>query len=193
MFCTISVTEQGTVTIPLHKPGLKEKLFFFGSGIIVSIPLAVFFENLALSPIVQLNISVLTIVIIAPIIEEFGKAYPLFYRHGETKKSIMTLGFLVGLGFGITEFLEYVFILDVPAIFRLPGIFFHATSTSIVAYGIANKKSTTFYLIAVALHFSNNVAALFAPFESLILIIFVLTLYSWWYLYQKTPETFIPC
>ena len=188
----MSVTEQGTVTIPLHKPGLKEKLFFFGSGIIVSIPLAVFFESLALAPIVQPNVSVLTIVIIAPIIEEFGKAYPLFYRHGETKKSIMTLGFLVGLGFGITEFLEYVLILGVPVIFRLPGILFHAASTSIVAYGIANKKSTTFYLIAVALHFSYNVAALFAPFESLILIIFVLALYSWWYLYQKTPETFIP-
>ena len=104
----------------------------------------------------------------------------------------MTLGFLVGLGFGIIEFLEYVLILKVPFFFRLPGIFFHAASTSIVGYGIANKKPAAFYLIAVALHFSNNVSALFAPYESLILIIFTMALYFWWYLYQKTPETIIP-
>jgi len=192
MFCTMSTAEQGRVTIPLHKPGLKEKLFFFSSGIIVSIPLASFFENLFASPFAPGYVPVLTIAVLAPIIEEFAKAYPLFYRHGETKKSIMTLGFLVGLGFGIIEFLEYVLLLKVPFIFRLPGIFFHAASTSIVAYGIANKKPATFYLIAVALHFSNNVAALFAPYEFLILIIFTLALYFWWYLYQKTPETIIP-
>ncbi|MGA2310458.1 MAG: PrsW family glutamic-type intramembrane protease [Candidatus Bathyarchaeia archaeon] len=188
----MSTAEQGRVTIPLHKPGLKEKLFFFSSGIIVSIPLASFFENLFASPFAPGYVPVLTIAVLAPIIEEFGKAYPLFYRHGETKKSIMTLGFLVGLGFGIIEFLEYVLILKVPFIFRLPGIFFHAASTSIVGYGIANKKPAVFYLIAVALHFSNNVAALFAPYEFLILIIFTLALYFWWYLYQKTPETIIP-
>lgn len=188
----MSTAEQGRVTIPLHKPGLKEKLFFFSSGIIVSIPLASFFENLFASQLAPNYALVLTIAVLAPIIEEFGKAYPLFYRHGETKKSIMTLGFLVGLGFGIIEFLEYVLILHVPFIIRLPGIFFHAASTSIVGYGIANKKPAVFYLTAVALHFSNNVAALYAPYEPLMLIIFTAALYLWWYLYQKTPETIIP-
>jgi RsiW-degrading membrane proteinase PrsW (M82 family) len=190
--------EHGKVTIPVHKPSLKERIFFFISGVIVSIPMAVFFESLAsFFPSYYYSLpepyaSVLSIAILAPIIEEFGKAYPLFYRHGETKKSVMNLGFLVGLGFGITEFLEYVLIVRVSPILRLPGIFFHAANTSIVAYGIANKKSATFYLVAVALHFSYNIAALFDPFQFLILIIFLLTLLLFGYLYEKTPETFIP-
>jgi len=188
----MSTTEQNSCTIPLHKPGLKEKLFFFISGIIISIPIATFFEPLFLSPVPTGYAATVLVVAIAPLVEEFGKTVPLFYRHGETKKSIMTLGFLVGLGFGIIEFLEYVLILQVPFIFRLPGIFFHAASTSIVGYGIANKKPATFYVIAVALHFSNNVAALFAPSEGFILIIFMLALYFWWYLYQKTPDAIIP-
>lgn len=179
-------------TIPLHKPSLKEKLFFFSSGIIVSIPLASFFESFFALPLSPTYASVLTIAVVAPIIEEFGKAYPLFYRHGETKKSIMTLGFLGGLGFGIIEFLEYVLILQVPFIVRLPGIFFHAASTSIIGYGIANKKPTAFYMIAVSLHFANNIAALYAPYEFLILAIFMATLYFWWYLYKKTTDTIIP-
>lgn len=194
MFCVMPTIEQGKVTIPFHRPSLKERLFFFSSGVIVSIPLAVFFESLAgffPSSLPEPYAGVLAIGVLAPIIEEFGKAYPLFYRHGETKKSIITLGFLVGLGFGITEFLEYVLILGVPIIFRLSGIFFHAASTSIVAYGVANKKSATFYLVAVALHFSNNVAALFDPFQYLVPMIFLLTVFLSWYLYQKTPEKFV--
>ena len=189
----MSAVEQGKATIPLHRPSLKERLFFFSSGIVVSVPLAVFFESFAgLFPIIpQPYASILSIAVLAPIIEEFGKAYPLFYRHGETKKSIMTLGFLVGLGFGIAEFLEYVLILRVPIVFRLPGIFFHAASTSIVAYGIANKKSAAFYMVAVVLHFSNNVDALFDPFLSLSLVVILLTLFLFWHLYRKTPETFI--
>jgi RsiW-degrading membrane proteinase PrsW (M82 family) len=191
MLSTMSATDR-SCTIPLHKPSLKEKLFFFSSGIIVSVPMASFFESLFVLPIAPSLVSVLTIVVFAPLIEEFAKAYPLFYRHGETKKSIMTLGFLVGLGFGIIEFLEYVLIFHVPFIFRLPGIFFHAASTSIVGYGIANKKPALFYLVAVVLHFSNNFAVEFIPYVPLLLIIFVGTLASWWYLYQETPETMIP-
>ncbi len=187
----MSVSER-SCTIPLHKPSLKEKLFFFSSGIIVSIPLASFFESVFASSISPTYASLFTIAVLAPIIEEFGKAFPLFYRHGETKKSIMTLGFLVGLGFGIVEFLEYVLILQVPFIVRLPGLFFHAASTSIIGYGIANKKPTAFYLIAVSLHFANNIIALYAPYQSLILIIFAVTLYIWWYLYKKTTDTIIP-
>lgn len=189
------MTQQGRVTIPLHRPGLEEKLFFLTSGIIVSIPFATVFESLAtvLSPfLTEPYAAILAVAIIAPFIEEFGKAYPLFYRHGETRKSIMNLGFLVGLGFGITELLEYVLILNVPVIARLPGVLFHAANTSTVAYGIANKKPAQFYLVAVALHFSYNMAALFDPSQTLILIIFLSTVYLFWHLYRKTPEALIP-
>lgn len=192
----MSMIEQGKVTIPLHRPGWKERLFFFSSGVIVSIPLAAFFESLAGSPLVSIPqpyAGILLVAVLAPIIEEFGKAYPLFYRHGETQKSVMTLGYLVGLSFGIIEFLEYVLLYGVPALlFRLPGIFFHPASTSIVAYGIANKKSSLFYLVAVALHFSYNIAALYDPTLVLILIIFSLTIFLSSYLYRKTPDAFIP-
>ncbi len=184
--------EKDKITIPTHKPGLTERLFFFGSGVIVSIPLAVFFETLTFpSSIPQPYADVLSIAILAPIIEEFGKAYPLFYRHGETKKSVMTLGLLVGFGFGITEFLEYVLLAGVPIIFRWQGIFFHPATTSLVAYGIANKKSAGFYVLAVALHFSYNMAGLFEPFQLLTPAIFLLTIFLSWYLYQKTTETLI--
>ena len=191
MFCTMSASER-SCTIPLHKPGLREKLFFFSSGIIVSVPLASFFEGLLSSTVSSAYAYVFTIAVLAPVVEEFGKAYPLFYRHGETKKSIMTLGLLVGFGFGIVEFLEYVLILRVPFIFRLPGIFFHAASTSIVGYGIANKKPALFYVVAVSLHFANNVAALYAPYQVLLFVIFFATLYSWYYLYNKTTDEIIP-
>jgi len=192
----MSTTEQGKVTIPLHRPSLKERLFFFSSGVIVSIPLAAFFEGLASFPalsIPQPYSNILFFAILAPIIEEFGKAYPLFYRHGETKKSVMILGYLVGLGFGIIEFLEYVLVYGVPVILiRLPGLFFHPGSTSIVAYGVANKKSSLFYLVAVALHFSYNIGAQYDPSLIMILIIFWVTIFLSRYLYRKTPDAFIP-
>lgn len=123
----------------------------------------------------------------APLIEEFAKAYPLFHRHGETEKSIFILGFLVGLGFGISEFFLYVLIYGVPILFRLPGIFFHAASTSITAYGIAAKRPARFYLIAVALHFSNNFSALFGPFWFIGGIAAIaITYFLSWRLYRKT-------
>jgi len=46
----------------------------------------------------------LLIVILAPFIEELAKVFPLFYRHGETERSLVTLGLLIGLGFGVAEF-----------------------------------------------------------------------------------------
>jgi RsiW-degrading membrane proteinase PrsW (M82 family) len=103
---------------------------------------------------------VLAIAVLAPFIEEFAKAYPLFYRHGESQRSLFTMGLLVGLGFGIVEFFEYVLLLGVPFWVRLPGIFFHAALTSIVAYGIASRRSALFYLIAVFFHSSVNFLAI---------------------------------
>jgi RsiW-degrading membrane proteinase PrsW (M82 family) len=191
----MSNVEPDKVTIPLHRPGLKERLFFFTSGIVVSIPMAIFFEiyvvSFLASSISSFYAELLSVVILAPIIEEFAKAYPLLFRHGETNKSIMNLGFLVGCGFGIIEFLEYVLVLQYPFIVRLPGILFHLSSTSIVGYGIASKKATAFYLVAVAFHAVNNLAAVVDPFQSLTILIVILTVYLSLYLYQRMPEKLI--
>jgi RsiW-degrading membrane proteinase PrsW (M82 family) len=172
--------------IPLHKPSLKEYAFFFLSGIVVSIPFALFFEQLsAIVPVV------ISIVLLAPIIEELAKVFPLFYRHGETERSIVTLGLLLGLGFGITEFFLYVFIGGVPFIVRIPGIVFHASSAVIVAYGIAKKNPWPYYGIAVLLHVANN---FFAEVTSLgfglvlELFILVVTYFLAWHFYRETSK-----
>jgi RsiW-degrading membrane proteinase PrsW (M82 family) len=136
--------------------------FFLASGVIASIPMALFFEE-STSPLSHflpsIEAEVLVIAVLAPLIEEFAKAYPLFYRHGESQKSLWTMGLLVGFGFGIVEFFEYVLLLGVSPWVRLPGIFFHAALTSTVAYGIAAKRSALFYLLAVFLHASVNFLA----------------------------------
>ena len=146
-----------------HKPGLGEMIFFLASGVIVSIPMALFFEE-STSPLSRFlpafEAEVLVIAVLAPLIEEFAKAYPLFYRHGESQKSLWTMGLLVGFGFGIVEFFEYVLLLGVSPWVRLPGIFFHAALTSTVAYGIAAKRSALFYSLAVFLHASVNFLAI---------------------------------
>lgn len=180
---------------PIHRPELKEKIFFLVSGIIISVPLTLFIGSFTDSLCVILPIfyaTLCTTSIFTPFIEEFAKAYPLFYRHGETERSIFLLGFLVGLGFGFAEFLVFVLGLGVPIFVRLPGILFHAASASITAYGIVKKQSAQFYLIAVGLHFSNNIAALFNP---LWLIVgpttIAVTYFISWVLYRKTSEALV--
>jgi len=188
------MNEKNQILIKPHKPDLKEKLFFLLSGIIVSIPITLLFETFAGNVTTALPLflsETILIVIFAPLIEEFAKAYPLFYRHGETERSIFVLGFLVGLGFGISEFLIYVFITGVPVIVRLPGIFFHAASTSIIAYGIAKRQPIKYYSIAVGLHFLNNFSAIFDPGIIGFLIANVTTFYLSWRCYNKTSENFI--
>lgn len=187
---------QTSVTIPIHRPKIQEKLFFLLSGVIVSIPLTSFiyaFPDLVLSLIPKTLAATLVALLLAPLVEEFSKAYPLFYRHAETERSIFTLGFLVGMGFGIVELVEYVVFLQVPILLRLPGVFFHASTTSIVAFGIAKKRPGSFYLTAVTLHLSNN---LLATFWSLYLFggpaIIGLTYFLCWFFYQKTEERMIP-
>jgi len=192
----VSTVEQSHVRIPLHKPSAWEMLFFFISGAIISVPFAYVFENILPSSI-PASIpypydAVLAIGIIAPLVEEFGKGYPLFYRHGETKKSLMNLGFLVGLGFGLIELLEYVLLLNIPVLVRLPGLIFHAFTTSILAHGIANKKPLTFYALAVLLHFTWNMGAIFDSTGLLSITAFLLAGYIFLYLYQKTPQEQIP-
>lgn len=134
-------------------------IFFLASGAIVSVPMAFFFEESTFgltSFLPSFEATVVAVAVLAPLIEEFAKAYPLFFRHGESQKSLFTMGLLVGLGFGIVEFFEYVAILGVSPWVRLPGIFLHAALTSTVAYGIAVKRSARFYFLAVFFHASAN-------------------------------------
>ena len=187
-------SQEDKVVIEPHRPDLEEKLFFLLSGIIVSIPISLLFEtvpNSFLKTIPPLIATVLSVVILAPFIEEFAKAYPLFYRHGETERSLFILGFLVGLGFGITEFVLYVFVLGIPVYLRLPGIFFHAASASIIAYGIATRRPLTFYLIAVGLHLLNNFSAVFESGGIGVLVANITAYYLSWHFYRKTTENVI--
>ena len=144
---------QQQCVIPLHKPSHRELMFFFLSGILVSIPFALFFEQLLPS---FSQLCILAVILVAPFIEELAKVFPLFYRHGETERSIVTLGILIGLGFGIFEFFCMFSFMNVPWIVRIPGIIFHASSAAITAYGIAKKKPLPYYLTSVLLHAANN-------------------------------------
>ena len=137
--------------------------------------------------------NICSIAIFTPFVEEFAKAYPLFYRHGETPKSLFILGFFVGLGFGLAEFVLYVFVLNQSFIVRLPGILFHAASTSITAYGIAKKTPIRYYLISVVLHFVINVSSIFSSLGILVIPISLTMTYllSWKIYYQinqKKPD-----
>lgn len=183
-------TKKTHIKIPIHTPNTKELFFFFISGILISIPFTIFFSQFTEVLCIQLDFIYATIcstAIFAPIIEEFAKIYPILYRHGETQRSLFTIGFLVGLGFGIAEFLLYIFILEVPFVYRIPALFFHAASTSIIAYGIITKKPYRYYGLAVMLHFSNNFFALFGEIWYIggVATLF-LTYYLSWTYYGKT-------
>jgi hypothetical protein len=182
------------VSVPVHRPDLNEKLFFLLSGVITSVPLTLFVSNFTDSLCISLPLfyaQICSIVIFTPFVEEFAKAFPLFYRHGETTRSLFSLGFIVGIGFGFTEFLLYVFVLNQPIWIRLPGIFFHAASTSITAYGIGTHRPWRFYLIAVGLHFAINFAAIFTVIWIVVgTAALAVTYYLSWYLYKQTSETF---
>jgi len=187
--------QRNKATIKLHKPDLKEKFFFFISGLIISVPFTFFFASYAdylTTALPALYASLLSIVIFAPLIEEFAKAYPLFYRHGETERSIFVLGLLVGLGFGIFEFLGYTLALGVSIWVRLPVVFFHAATTSVTAYGITRGRPARFYLLAVVLHLLYN---LFALDDVLYLIgsipVLVITFSLAWVFYHRTSEKMI--
>lgn len=185
----------GECLIEIHKPGLDEKLFFFLCGVITSVPLTLFFAQFTSFFLSSFDVVYATLVSAAgftPFIEEFAKSFPLFYRHGETERSIFSLAMYVGLGFGVVEFLTYTFLLGANPISRVPGLFFHPASTSITAYGIATKRPLSFYLVAVALHFAHNFIAVInpssLPFSS---IITAITVFTSWQLYIRTSETFI--
>ena len=174
---------------------MNEMLFFLTSGMIMSVPLTLFIYQYADALLFSLDpftVALISGTVFAPFIEEFSKAYPLFYRHGETERSIFNLALLVGIGFGIVELVTYVFAFDVPIGSRLPGLFFHPASTSITAYGIATKRPLPFYMIAVALHFSNNFLILINPFGfSISIFVVALTALTSIYLQGKTKEKIV--
>ncbi len=190
-------TEQ-KATITVHKPDIKEKAFFLGAGLLMSVPFTLFFSDLSNTLCVALPLlfaQVCALVIFTPFIEEVAKVFPLFYRHGETERSIVDLGILVGLGFGLTEFALYVFTLDQAFLARIPGIIFHASSACITAYGIAKKKPLKFYLIAVTAHLLNNLLALLSTeasfFFILTILVLVTTYFLAWHLYRQTSEIIV--
>jgi len=190
----VPASQDDKVVISLHRAALHKKLFFFISGIVTSLPLTLFIDGFANYLLITLPFFYATLfsfVIFAPLIEEFAKAFPLFYRHGETEKSIFTLGFLVGLGFGFAEFLIYVFELGVPILVRLPLVFFHAATTSIVAFGLTQKQPTLFYLIAVFLHFLNNGSAMFNQLWVLRGTAVAVAYFLSWHFYGKTSERIV--
>jgi RsiW-degrading membrane proteinase PrsW (M82 family) len=175
--------------IPLHKPSRKELVFFFISGILVSVPMALFFSNVY--PYVPVIIST---ALIAPFVEELAKVFPLFYRHGETERSIVTLGVLIGLGFGISEFFLYVVFLGVPPIARVPGVIFHASSAAITAYGIAKKNPLPYYLISVFLHAANNFFALTTISAGIfveLLVVITAYLVAWRFYHMASTEKIV--
>jgi RsiW-degrading membrane proteinase PrsW (M82 family) len=186
------------VAIKLHKPDAGEMLFFFLCGVIISTPLTLFVYQYTDSLLVGLNSFTITLIsraFFAPFIEEFAKAYPLFYRHGETQRSIFNLAILVGLGFGLVELLTYVSVLNVPIIYRLPGLFFHPASAAVTAYGIATKQPIPLYLTAVFLHFVSNYLALALTDLTIQLLgsIFVtsITVFIFWQLRSRTKEKIV--
>ena len=192
------IENEQKVVIGIHKPDIKEKLFFLGAGLLMSVPFTLFFSDFSNSLCVALPMifaEVCSLVIFTPFIEEAAKVFPLFYRHGETERSILDLGILVGLGFGLTEFALYVFTLNTPILARIPGVVFHASSACITAYGIAKKKPLQFYLIAVTAHLVNNLLALFSAEIAFLyipgLIVLVGTYLLAWRLYRKTSETIV--
>jgi RsiW-degrading membrane proteinase PrsW (M82 family) len=148
---------------------LGKKAFFFVSGVIISIPFTIYAKNLT-NPLLFdflkriFYIRLFSTAIFTPIIEEFAKAYPLLHRQGDTKKSLLPLGFLVGLGFGVNELLIYVLEKGATIHSRLPVIFFHAATTTITAYGIRRNRPFLPYLIAASLHSALNLAALYHLF-----------------------------
>jgi RsiW-degrading membrane proteinase PrsW (M82 family) len=190
---SMETNRENAITILVHRPNLQEKLFFFLSGIVTSVPLTIFVANFTDIFCISLPMffaQICSIVIFTPFVEEFAKAFPLFYRHGETTRSLFILGFIVGLGFGFSEFILYVFVLGQPVSIRLPAIFFHAATTSITAYGIGTNRPWFFYLVAVGLHFLINLSSLLSSFWIIFGPIAVSVTYLLsWYLYNRTTES----
>lgn len=182
--------QQRQCVIPLHRPTNKEFAFFFASGILVSIPFTLFF-----SQIYPFFPDILAVAVLAPFIEELAKVFPLFYRHGETERSLVTLGILIGLGFGISELVLYVTFLNTPLIVRIPGVIFHASSAAITSYGIAKKNPIPYYLVSVLLHATNNFFALQSLLSvglfAQLFVLIITYLLAWRFYHQASKDKMV--
>ena len=102
---------------------------------------------------------------------------------------------MIGLGFGFVEFFGYVFLLGTPLIGSIPQIIFHASSAAITSYGIAKKKPLPYYLIAVALHATNNffVAEAALPVALLAELLIIITAYllAWHFYHRASNEKMV--
>jgi RsiW-degrading membrane proteinase PrsW (M82 family) len=181
--------------IPIHRPKPAEMVFFFSCGIIMSVSITFFITALLDPSITGLAApwpAVISLALFAPFIEEFSKIFPLYYRHGETQRSILNLAIMVGLGFAVVELLEYVLLFGAPVVIRLPGLFFHPSSTAISAYGIATRRPVPFYFLAVSLHFAANFLSIVNPLPlSLSILIVGLTVFIAYKLHGRTKEKMI--
>jgi RsiW-degrading membrane proteinase PrsW (M82 family) len=170
-------------------------VFFFFCGIIMSISMTFFITALLLPSLSGLGAflaQVIGIAVFPGFIEEFSKIFPLYYRHGETQRSILILALAVGLGFGLVELIEYVFLFNISIFARLPGLFFHPATTMISAYGIATKKPIPFYFLAFVLHFGANFLALTNPFPfSPSILVIGLAVYLAYRFYTRSQEKMI--
>lgn len=189
------VLKRDELVVQLHSPGRREMVFFFLSGAVISIPQTLFIEQYAGSLLVGLSsvwVFLVSGVFFAPFVEEFSKASPLFYRHGESERSIFKLGLLVGLGFGFSELLIYLFVGGAPLIGRLPAAFLHPATASITAYGIATKRVLACYLAAVVIHVVNNAlvfsSALTNPFSIVVVGVAVAISFG---LHRKTRQRIV--
>ncbi|TRO49402.1 hypothetical protein E2P47_01340 [Candidatus Bathyarchaeota archaeon] len=162
--------KKNQISIPLHSPSWKEKMFFFISGAIIGIPVNVYFHStiidalIGIPPFYELLISEL---ILAPFIGEFAKLFGLLYRHGETEKSLFNLAILAGLGFGIVEFIILTIDRCMSLFLCFPRIFFHPFAVAITVYGLVKHQTLKYYLVAVLLHFLYNLSIFFIVPESL--------------------------
>jgi RsiW-degrading membrane proteinase PrsW (M82 family) len=144
------VEPEQRAAVSVHRPDIKEKIFFFIAGLLMSVPFTVVFAQLSDVLCVTLPLffaQVCSSVLFAPFIEEFAKVFPLFYRHGETERSILNLGILVGLGFGVTEFILYVFTLNASFISRVLGLFFMRQAQELLVMEFPRRSLYSFILL----------------------------------------------
>jgi len=161
---------QKCITIPLDGPDLKEKMFFFASEILGSVSLTLFIDQFADSFLASLPDFYATFFFSSYYRAFSGRVFQSFsallspWRNSQIRIHTRTSGW--PRVWHIRLF-TYVLVLGAPILSRLSGIVFHSASTSITAYGIATKRTTPFYLIAVGLHGSNNFFATLMHFSTL--------------------------
>lgn len=191
---------------------LGKKAFFFLSGVLISISFTLHVRKFVDPLLYKIPLfkgqgwkllPIFRMAILTPFLEEFAKAYPIIYRRDHNERSLVTLGSLVGLGFGIAESIMYISGNKVSINVRLLPTLFHAASTAIAAYGLVKDRPIRSYLTAVTLHSLNNLFVVLArlgilrlPWVFSIYPVLLATFSIAFYLHRKTspirPPEFRP-